>query len=815
MFNSNRQLFEVEAVAKKDKHLEKLLLEAIRVAGSEIRGQIAELSANLDKASRKERSGIIDQWQISNRGEVLELSGIMSRVAREDQHKKIQELVLHSLYFPQLRDRHARIVEAHPATFDWIFKHNSRRGMPWADFVHWLSNCDGGKPLYWLTGKPGSGKSTLMRYLYNHTLTKHYLGQWAGTKPLITASCFFWNPGADLQKSQVGLLRTLLFELLQQIPALIKSVNPWRWQSYELGSSKLVPWTIRELKDGFQNFLEETQDSVKVCLFVDGLDEFEGDDTARNEIITLFKSASFYPNVKVCVSSRPWLIFEDAFKSRPSLLLQDLTHNDIHKYVQSELVDNERFIKLKSREPESCAELAANIVDKAQGVCLWVRLVVMDLLQGLRNEDRLGDLRRRLEAMPVDLEEYFAQMMSTLDKFYLEQAFQLFQVAVAASHEISLMTFSFLHEEDPDYAINAPVAPITKTEVHARYESTKRRLNSRCMGLLEVHDSTNEALLLSPTVGFLHRTVRDFLRTNVLKEMIGSFRYKTFDVNLELCKSLLAQIKFLTSTSTDKQTFLELLDSFFMYAHRFEQDKGRSPTALLDDLDQTAWRLYGAYVSPHDHWTNHVHVENLTYRWRYDTGWGNTFASFTLVYGLHFYFMEKFQADPQMLANKRRRPLLDYVLRPNAGEPAASFVIPNLDLVELLLTQEANPNQDFQQCTTWSHFLIYLYIHQDEIKKSKRIELCSEAVRLLIRHGAKAGLQDFEKPGDGGRWCRNKIWPLPLEILQEVFDESEFQTMKDMLRVKRPPNNSRGHRFIVNARRFFTQTHQGVNCDDH
>ena len=75
-------------------------------------------------------------------------------------------------------------------------------------------------------------------------------------------------------------------------------------------------------------------------------------------------------------------------------------------------------------------------------------------------------------------------MMSTTDKFYLEQAFQLFQVTVAASHEISLMTYSFLHEEDLDYAINAPVAPTTETEVHARYESRKRRLHTRCKGLL-------------------------------------------------------------------------------------------------------------------------------------------------------------------------------------------------------------------------------------------------------------------------------------------------------------------------------------------
>ena len=177
------------------------------------------------------------------------------------------------------------------------------------------------------------------------------------------------------------------------------------------------------------------------------------------------------------------------------------------------------------------------------------------------------------------------------------------------------MTYSFLHEEDPDYAISAPVAPTTETEFHTEYESRKRRLNSRCKRLLKVHCLTNEAPFSSPSVGFLHRIVRDFLCTNAIKEMIGSCYYKTFDVNLELCKLLLAKIKFLSSTSTNKQTFLELLDLFFMYAHRFELDNGQAPTSLLDELDQTVWQLYGAYISPHDHWTNHVHVENSTYRW--------------------------------------------------------------------------------------------------------------------------------------------------------------------------------------------------------
>ena len=97
----------------------------------------------------------------------------------------------------------------------------------------------------------------------------------------------------------------------------------------------------------------------------------------------------------------------------------------------------------------------ADIVDKAQGVFLSVRLVVLDLLRGLRIKDGIGDLRRRLKALPAVLEEYFSHMMSTLDKFYLKKAFYLFKVAVTVSPKPSLLTYSFLNEEDPNYAIKA------------------------------------------------------------------------------------------------------------------------------------------------------------------------------------------------------------------------------------------------------------------------------------------------------------------------------------------------------------------------
>lgn len=122
-------------------------------------------------------------------------------------------------------------------------------------------------------------------------------------------------------------------------------------------------------------------------------------------------------------------------------------------------------MKLKSRNHIGCAELVSDIVDKADGVFLWVVLVVRDRLEGLRNEDGVGDLQRRLKQIPSDLEQYFAHTMGTLHKFYFEQADQLFQTALKAKEHIpSLMTYSFAHGEELDWATLASVEVISEPE---------------------------------------------------------------------------------------------------------------------------------------------------------------------------------------------------------------------------------------------------------------------------------------------------------------------------------------------------------------
>lgn len=74
------------------------------------------------------------------------------------------------------------------------------------------------------------------------------------------------------------------------------------------------------------------------------LDEYKGD---HSEIIKVFMEVTKSKHVKVCISSRPLLVFDRAFKGFPSLKLENLTFDDIHLYVQNHIGANERMFGLK------------------------------------------------------------------------------------------------------------------------------------------------------------------------------------------------------------------------------------------------------------------------------------------------------------------------------------------------------------------------------------------------------------------------------------------------------------------------------------
>lgn len=122
--------------------------------------------------------------------------------------------------------------------------------------------------------------------------------------------------------------------------------------------------------------MERGQLRSRFCFFIDGLDEY-ADETAgeHHELIKYLDLLVQSTQVKLCVSSRPRNVFVDHYAGREelTLVLQDLTSQDMYEYFEGMLGEDERFRRLKAREPEPVG-LVSRIRDKAEGVYSYGRI---------------------------------------------------------------------------------------------------------------------------------------------------------------------------------------------------------------------------------------------------------------------------------------------------------------------------------------------------------------------------------------------------------------------------------------------------------
>lgn len=139
----------------------------------------------------------------------------------------IQVRILEGLQYPTMTNRYEKILDAHPETFEWAFRETKSGNLPWSSLPNWLRSSGG---VYWISGKAGSGKSCLMKQIFDEPRTRRYLEKWAGKEaPMCLATFFFWNSGTPEQKSQIGFLRAILFQVLEQHPDLIPITFPDLW----------------------------------------------------------------------------------------------------------------------------------------------------------------------------------------------------------------------------------------------------------------------------------------------------------------------------------------------------------------------------------------------------------------------------------------------------------------------------------------------------------------------------------------------------------------------------------------------------------
>ena len=444
-----------------------------------------------------------------------------------------EKKILDCLWFRFMDDRRNNVDVPHSETLQWVLKPEGQYGR-WDSLVSWLqSDAD----MYWISGKAGSGKSTLMKYLFYHPTTVELLKTWAGESELTVASFFFWRLGTLEQQTLEGLSRALLYNILLADSSIIPHVLPDMWR--EASDPHERPLSIPSLTEMNKalTVIGDGRTTRMFCFFIDGLDEYSGD---YKDGISVLESLSQSPSIKFVVSSRPITPCAIAFSRLPQLCLQELTRFDIANYIKAEVRSHPRMNELLLSNPVEARGILNDLNYKSSGVFLWVVLACRSIVTGFEASDRLVDLRRRVDELPEKLSQMFWLILQRIEPLYRTPAAKLLRLCF----EQNALGFGGLHclglamidEAEMDLAQLEPFRSISRMDSHMKCREFGNRLRSRCWGLLEVHGHAYTAV----TVAFLHRSLYEFLSDpEVWKHSTLKIEDENFDASAALCGSTL------------------------------------------------------------------------------------------------------------------------------------------------------------------------------------------------------------------------------------------------------------------------------------
>lgn len=428
---------------------------------------------------------------------------------------------LDSLKFDEIEARRENIKKQHLKTCQWLLSKSEYQDWRNSDK---MSQHHG---LLWIRGKPGTGKSTIMKFA--HAAAKR---KWRDN---IVLSFFFNARGESMEKSVEGMYRTLLLQLLENAPDLQIVFDV-------LGSKaprddEITTWDIEVLKDLFRCAVENLGERTVSC-FIDALDECE-EDQVRDMVIffeDLGETAiSSQIRLYTCFSSRHYPHITVAHSVQLVLERQEDHTQDIESYLHYEL---------KAGHSKALQDIKAEMLERARGIFLWVVLVVR-ILNKEYDRGRMHALRNRLNEIPDGLDDLFNDILTrdceNLDELILCVQWILFAKRPLKREELY---FAMLAGLEPDTVTSWKPEEITT-------EDMDRFLLSSSKGLAEVTRSKGQ------TVQFIHESVRDFLlKGNGLSRLQSNLQENFPGVShdrLKTCCQLYTQIDFSDNLPLDRE----------------------------------------------------------------------------------------------------------------------------------------------------------------------------------------------------------------------------------------------------------------------
>ncbi|KAH7403242.1 hypothetical protein BKA64DRAFT_444322 [Cadophora sp. MPI-SDFR-AT-0126] len=456
---------------------------------------------------------------------LLAIAGIINKVTEGD--RSTYQEFLDVLYFDEFQQRRLLLPDSYAGTFSWIWSHDS--------FQDWTA---GGSKMLWIQGKPASGKSTMMKFIREglerqycgHVSVQLLLKQRGITRPVsdpshVVVDFFYSVRGSNLQQEHVWMLRSILWQILRQIPSLWpklvlfiqKQSDPMGF-TREIGrsqSSHPAPWSRWISVEKLQSLLEfigsqsERGSKITIYVLVDAMDESEI--LNRRKIATSLRRLASHPEqnaiiFKVLVASRPDPTTDVVSDRCIRMIFEAQTDNDIKVFVEKSL--EALADQVPSLQDGDMSLIQETLQVKSQGVFLWVKLILLEFEEKFHNEGcTLQEMEDILISIPPGLDSLYEWMFQTI----------ALQTALQKRETESILSWTAVapmsHEMMDDIVAIAACgeSPLTASTLSKNRlgSDTKieKRVSSRCFNFLE-WTSTKESL---PVCQFIHTTAQHFI----------------------------------------------------------------------------------------------------------------------------------------------------------------------------------------------------------------------------------------------------------------------------------------------------------------
>lgn len=629
--------------------------------------------------------------------------------------------------------------------------------------MEWLSNKQG---VFWIQGRPGSGKSTAMKFLLHHPKTFESLNAAPGDGEWQTAGVFFTDRISQVERSWKAVLSSLLYQLVSESTELQEAMVPFSLK--KVGEHTLArayersnhSWDIRSLQHALLFCKNQQTVRFKICFFVDALDENDEEECTRRSVTEFLMQLATdqddkgYGCIKLCAASRPENDLSELLSSYSGFKMHEWTRPDIEIYVQDKLgkhppMEVLTYSAIKSTRIQA-KHVLERIVQRAQGVFLWIRLIVQDLRESLTNGLILtvDDLEDRMEETPEKLHEFFAHILRRIPSLSQADSRVLFECVLHAQEPLRMLDVCLILESQKKIrSQNLPVrrhspSPDPFIAISSSAALLERRIKTCTGGLLQVqlgavagnqgHDTLGAqshtsrvplpslpeleyelsgesagglASTLLPenldranwydmsrtTIQVLHQTVRESL-PRLLKESLGGEEARSTSRGPEINAHrifLTAHLCWLNIPISHRKKLrpFRLYGYHHLSYHAVEADK------LNASLDKNTLDAIDAIQSAEigTSWlvqTPDRHLVNARPSIKNLLEDGLDLMTFAVLQGMVNYVRRELAENPEIIARSTRRPLLHLVVDPILTVDGIHSI--NFDMLKLLVESGAD-----------------------------------------------------------------------------------------------------------------------------